>query len=239
MKNRLNKTTSKFGNKSISCKCVPSDIAIDWLSWRNSNERREGGLTTHQRIHRVRILSPSSRPRNIRTYVKSESSQNISGREQTDSSTQNGSSDKKKQAKDDEGTLICVNPVEIKAMRDIHLNLISKITSLISNCKGARYGGFFSPNKLQRRINIGKFSSIPTSPLIENTKQLNPFNISKDSKQSANETNSCTSPKIKMSYSRCKNRYQNFQEHSRTFSFDSNNSERKKRLESNFKISSA
>ena len=129
-------------------------------------------LTTHQRIHKMRMLSPENKNRNIKIYGKSVTN----GRH-----IRKGNTFVEKESKKlDENSLISVDPDELKAMKDIHLILISKVNSLVSDCKNARYGGFFSPRKLKKRLIVGKLSNIPISPKVVKCEPLSPLLMTKE-----------------------------------------------------------
>ena len=115
----------------------------------------------------MRILSPENKKRNIKIYDKSVTNERHIRKE---------NSLVKKETKNlDECSMISVDPYELKAMKDIHLNLIVKVNSLVSECKNARYGGFFSPRKLKKRLIVGKLSNIPISPKVVKYEPLSPL----------------------------------------------------------------
>ena len=65
---------------------------------------------------------------------------------------------------------------QVDLMKQIHQNLIFKISNAIDNVKKSRLGGFFSPRKLKNRIKLGKFERIVWSPVVARRHEMSPSN---------------------------------------------------------------
>ena len=119
-------------------------------------------------INRVRIFSPSKWKRNVKgTKRQADYKQlNIDNNAKWTEEIQ--------QIKNFDSS-VPLNEDEWNKMINIHLNLISKTSRLVEVVKMSRFGGFFSPRKLINRINLGNFSLIAWSPLINKRRALSPW----------------------------------------------------------------